>query len=82
MTIRCTSCSACADFRNKRGAKLSERSCPCGGKYETLASVWTGEAYVYSPRKSDRHYTLNVDTMKFEEFIPLKRTATVTVVNQ
>jgi len=37
MTARCTECGRYHNFSNSRGAKLSERSCPCGGKLEILS---------------------------------------------
>lgn len=37
MTARCTTCSNYYRFRSSRGAKLSERRCECGGKYEIMS---------------------------------------------
>lgn len=39
MTARCTSCGASYFFRATRGAKLADRKCSCGGKYEILSSA-------------------------------------------
>lgn len=72
MQARCTKCSAAFDFRNMRGAKLSDFRCKCGGTYERM----TFDGYVFletvghgkpSYRNSRRDvYTLDATTGKFE----------------
>lgn len=37
MRARCTTCSEVIEFRNKRGAKLSNYTCKCGGKFEIMS---------------------------------------------
>lgn len=36
MTARCKTCNKANNFRNQRGAKLSDRRCDCGGTLEIM----------------------------------------------
>lgn len=52
MWARCKNCNKAFDFRNKRGAKLSECKCQCGGNFERLSS-FRGEIKGPHPTNSD-----------------------------
>lgn len=36
MTARCIDCNKMNSFRNRRGAKLADQRCSCGGKLEIV----------------------------------------------
>lgn len=39
MNARCTGCNARIDFKASRGAKLKDRRCACGQRYEPMYFV-------------------------------------------
>lgn len=41
MTARCTVCSKSHNFRNRRGARLSDSKCECGGTLELIGGMHT-----------------------------------------
>lgn len=58
MWTRCTNCNKAFDFRNKRGAKLSNCKCQCGGSFEML-SHFRGE--IKGPHPTNPDYTFTRD---------------------
>ena len=40
MVIRCKRCSKAEKFSNKRGSKISNRICKCGGSFEKLGGMY------------------------------------------
>lgn len=65
-TCRCTKCNSRHGFYAKKGAKLSDKICDCGGSLTMLSFVDLGGFnFVYMDRKN-KIYDLDIDTNKFQ----------------
>lgn len=64
MTARCKKCNAHRDFRNKRGAKLSDMVCSCGGSFELMSCGYSVHERIYINRSGVKFTTELFDETK------------------